>query len=131
MSAKAVKTLTVSGLGTYDILEAQLLSGAQVEDIEVTSFADTQKAFVPHPQAELTEMSFKTSHGSGRPTLGAASVTVAGTWDDGTAYTNTIAGYIKSATPATIQVGGDRVAAWDVTFRPSGGGATSTTTTGA
>jgi hypothetical protein len=133
MSAKAVKTLAVSGLGTYKILEAQLLPGEEVDAIDVTTFEDAKKAKVPHPQPDLKVWAFKLDHGTGRPTVGVAgvSVVVSGTLDDGTAYTNTVSGFIQSANPTTVQVGGDRVPAWDVEFCPTGGGSITTTTTGA
>jgi len=133
MSAKAVKTLTVTGLGTYEVLEAQMGGGgAGVEDIDVSTFADATKAFVPHPQAELGVIPIKIALGTARPTVGsAATLTVAGTYDDNTTFNFAVAGYIKSANPTSVAVGGDRVPAWDVEFRPSGGGTTSTATTGA
>jgi hypothetical protein len=54
---------------------------------------------------------------------------VAGTYDNGEAFSLSTTGYVKSFEPDVIETGGARVAVWTVTFRPSAAVMLTTTTT--
>ena len=130
MSAKAVKTLTIAGIGTYEAISAKMDPGQAIEDIEVTTLADARRDFLPHPQAEHTEMEIKIARTGTAPTVSAAAtLVVAGTYANGEAFSLSTTGYVKAFEPDSIETGGARVAVWTVTFRPSSAVLITTTTT--
>ena len=134
MAAKVVKTLTISGIsgGTYPIMGGNLDSGEKAPGINCSTFADARKAFVPDPQPELSPLKIRVADDgqSARPTTGTTgNITITATYTDASTKATTIGGFIESCEPSMVEVNGERVPAWDIDFRPTGGGALPTTTT--
>jgi len=136
MSAKVIKTLVVSGLGTYKILEAPIINGTSAPEIDNTTFEDLYKAKVPEPQVELSSITIRVvSEGANAVPLSIpiageeATISIAGQYVDGGAYSNSVQGFISQVTPQTISVGGERIPSFEVEFTPSGGGTTTTGST--
>ncbi len=136
MAAKVVKTLSISGLGTFKLLESPITHGTSAPEIDNTTFGDLYKAKVPEPQVELSSITLRVvSEGINTvplaiPMAGTeASISIVGEYVDGGAISQSISGFISQVTPQTISVGGERIPSFEVEFTPSGGGTTTTAST--
>jgi hypothetical protein len=134
MAAKVVKTLAVSGIGTFKLIEAPIINGTETPEIDNTTFDDAYKSAVPDPQPKQKALTLRVTTESGGtlavPAAGtSATLAITGTYADGGTIDHSIVGFISDVTPQTIAVGGERVQSFEVVFTPSGGGTTTTTTT--
>ncbi len=136
MAAKVIKTLAISGIGTFKLLESPIINGTSAPEIDNTTFSDAYKSKVPEPQPELTSITLRvvSEAGSGVPLAipaagTAATLAITGEYVDGGTINHSIVGFLSQVTPQTIAVGGERIPSFEVEFTPSGGGTTTTSTT--
>jgi hypothetical protein len=134
MSQKAVKSISLAlGATTFKVIEAAPNTGKNVEDIDVTDFADLEQILLPHPQPKngVIAMVIADDGTAVPPTVGVVgSYTITTIYTDGTTpttVTKTISGYFGKADPVTVQVGGERRPAWNCEFRAVGVSTTTTT----
>ena len=122
MATKVVKTLAVTGLGqSYPIMGGPIDMGMKAPPVNASTFEDTVKTKIPNPQPEYSPIKFKVGHNNlPRPLVGTASVTISATFSDGTGTSQVIAGFITSVEPSSVEVGGERVPAWEIEFEATG-----------
>lgn len=123
MATKVVKTITITGFGTRKIVEAPVGTGAEVDDVVTTTLDDAVSQMVPAPQPKQPAINFLMTYDGTLPAPGAtATLTFAPSDEGGSAIGSTVSctGYIKSAVPVDIVVGGERRAVQRVAFQPSG-----------
>jgi hypothetical protein len=127
---KAVKTLTLSNGMTFVVVSAPPHHGTQSEKIDVTDLTNTaRKEFVARPQLEETDITLLCSYTDTLASVGDAATlrisivdTAAGT------LVRDITGFVLSAIPQSVDIGGERRMLQEVVFA-SGGSSTTTTTT--
>ena len=135
MSQKMVKKITVAvGGQSYKLISGSPNAGGSVEDVNVTDFDDEDQVRLPHPQAAPGNIPLVIADdGDGVPPTikTVAEYTFTTTYSDGFADSpkvKKIVGYLGSAEPATIEVGGERRPVWNCEFRKCGISGTTTTT---
>lgn len=129
MSAKAVRTITISGIGTFEVVAAPIRGDKTVKEQDVTTFADADEAVVAHPQKKNEAIKLKLAYVGTEPTLGAtATYAATTTYTDGTTESQSVSGFVSKVGYPQIETGGDRKSTIDVEFTPAGGGTTTSTT---
>lgn len=130
MARNKIKSATVKyGSATFEAYSAPSGKGETREALEVTAISDTVKQFIPGALKEIDEFTITLAdQGSGMPTVDdepkalEISVTLTdGTGSDTTATATFSKVIVTKVAPATVEGAGDRKAAVDVTFRPTGG----------
>ena len=131
-----VKAATLTfGSTAYDMASGPAAKGQTREAVEVTSLADSVKQFIPGALVEDDEFTVSLyDKGTGMPTVGStpAALTIAVALSNGQdADVNASVAYNKAivtkVAPPSQDGSGDRKATIDVTFRPDGSAASSST----
>jgi hypothetical protein len=121
---KAVKTITLTGsLSTFKVVSAPPAFGLQSEKIDVTDLTNaTRKEFVARPQLEETDMNLQLDYAGTLVTAGgaAAVLTITAVDTAGNSYAKSITGFVTSAVPVVVDIGGERRMLQDVVFSPDG-----------
>jgi len=129
MAIKAAKKLVLSDLITLTVISGNPAHGHQTEDIDVSDFTNGERMeYVPRSQIEETEISLLCEYDGTLATVTSeGTLTATVTKSDGNTLTESVVGYIKSAIPVSIDVGGERRLVQEVVFRPNGSNGTTTT----
>jgi hypothetical protein len=129
---KVAKTLVQTGIGSFKVISGHPAQGLQTEVIDVSDMSiATRMLKAPRPQLEGTEITMLCDFAGTLATVGAENTSLVITTTDsaGSAITNTVTGFVKSAIPQGIDVGGERRIVQEVVFVPDGAEGTITTTT--
>jgi hypothetical protein len=132
MATKVVTKIEVTGLSgaeSLKVLGGQGEPGLSCEGVDVTTMDDSIGQELPHPQPKDKPFKLKfAAGGAAMPTVGtAADVFVKMTYTDGTTRSVVKNLFVKDCELTEVDVGGNRVPAWDVTLQPTGVTATATT----
>lgn len=129
-TVKVTKTLTQTGLGSFVVISGKPAQGMQTEVIDVTDMSVTNRMLkAPRPQLEGTELTLLCNYAGTLVTVGTESTALVISVTDaaGTVHTDTITGFVRSADPVDVDVGGERRLLQEVVFVPDGSeGATTT-----
>lgn len=121
---KAVKTITLTdSLSAYKVVSAPPSFGLQTEKINVTDLTnDSRMEFVARPQLEETDITLMCDYSGTLITAGGAAATLTITAVDtaGASYASSITGFVISAIPQTVDIGGERRMLQEVVFAPDG-----------
>ena len=128
-TVEIVKTLTVTGLGGVTVLSGNPGVGLQTEEIDVTDLSNAARMEkVARPQLEETEIALQCSYDGALASVGAtATLAITVTQPDAGTIVSSIAGFVKSATPTSVDVGGERRLLQDIVFVPNGSNTAITT----
>lgn len=128
---KAVKTLTLSNAMTFKVTSGPPREGLSTEKIDVTDLTNaSRKEFVARPQLEETDIKLQCEYNGTLASVGASgtlTITIVDT--AGSSTSRSVTGFVLSAEPIVVDIGGERRMLQDVVFSPDGSNATSTTTT--
>jgi hypothetical protein len=121
---KAVKTITLTdSLSAYKVVSAPPSFGLQTEKINVTDLTNENRMeFVARPQLEETDITLMCDYSGTLITAGGAAATLTITAVDtaGVSYAKSITGFVVSAIPQSVDIGGERRMLQEVVFAPDG-----------
>jgi hypothetical protein len=129
-TVKLAKTLVQSGIGTFKVLSGHPAQGLQTEVVDVSDMSNaTRMEKAPRPQLEGTEVELLCNFAGTLVTVGTPGTSLAITVTDaaGTSTTDTITGFVSSAVPESIDIGGERRLLQRVIFVPDGSEGSTTT----
>ena len=121
---KAVKTIVLTNsLSAFKVVSAPPTFGLQTEKIDVSDLSNaTRKEFVARPQLEETDINLQCDYQGTLATVGGAAAVLTITTVDtaGNSTAKSITGFVVSAIPVTVDVGGERRLLQDIVFAPDG-----------
>lgn len=119
---KAVATLTLSNLMSLKVVSAPPGFGLQSEKINVTDLTNTNRMeYVARPQLEETDVTMLCEYNGTLASVGTSGTLVITSVDTASgSIANTITGYIQSAIPQPVDIGGERRLLQEVVFTPDG-----------
>lgn len=121
---KAVKTIVLTNsLNAFKVVSAPPTFGLQTEKIDVSDLSNaTRKEFVARPQLEETDINLQCDYSGTLATVGGAAAVLTITTVDttGASTARNITGFVISAIPVTVDIGGERRLLQDIVFAPDG-----------
>jgi hypothetical protein len=120
MAGQAVKTLTIGGI-TGEVFNVQLGAPSQAEPIDITTLADEAHEYVPNIKSagplsmDVTGLAVVAGDAA---TLTLTGATTGEGGVAGDAISVSIAGWISSAEPSTVDVDGERRVSVSCQFHP-------------
>ncbi len=128
MSMRVVKTITLSGGMTVNIVDGTPAPGNRVEEIDVTTLVDTKVKKTARYQIEDTDLEFTAECAGTALVAGTAGTLTVTVVDNAGASTfNSVPGFIKSAEPIAVAIDGERRLLQRIVWTPTGEAATTTT----
>jgi hypothetical protein len=127
---KAVKTLVLSSGMTLHVVSGHPAAGLKTEKIDVSDLTNaTRLEYLCRPQLEETDLKFLCAYNGALASVGASgTLTITVTDTAGGTLTESLAGFVISAEPVMVDVGGERKLVQEVVFAPDGANTAITTT---